>query len=105
VKQLQDIKLSDDTADRVRRNHAEAIVELQSAPFSGGRVIGGVTLGDGVETPIAHGMGRAPRWVCHSPVRGASTSGRIEEVRRDAKLVILQATGYGAAITIDLVVL
>lgn len=89
--------------ERIRRNLAEAIRELQGLRVL--RVIReGVELADGVATPIAHNLGRrAFVWV--SPARGASTSGRIEEVRDGSydmtKYVVLKATGFGATVLVD----
>lgn len=102
---LTPVKLEDETAERVRRNHHDAIKELQALPFAGGVVIAGVTLADAVSTPIAHGLGHTPIWCAPSPPRGASATGRIEEVSRDSKLIYLKATGWGATITIDLAVM
>lgn len=103
------LSLEDQTADRVARNHADAISELQALPCVGLKVIGPVQLKDGVETPIAHGLGRKPLMTWHSPPRGAAATGRIEEVRSGSydreKLVVYKATGWGATITVDVAVL
>jgi hypothetical protein len=58
--------------------------------------------GGGVTVP--HGLGYAYSHVSVSPVRGASSTGRIAEDRTvDAKkFVRLTATGFGAAVTVDL---
>jgi hypothetical protein len=108
VKRIAAIKLEGDT-ERVRREHHDAIVELQSLPAAGMRVIEGVTLADGVTTPVAHGLGRLPVWICPSAPRNATSTGRIIEVRSGSydrsKVVALQATGWGATITIDVVAL
>ena len=89
-------------AETTRRTHEACILELQA---SGPRVIADVELADGVERPIAHKLGRKPVFVTTSPPRGASTSGRIEEVRSGsydrAQVVVLKATGWGATITVD----
>lgn len=99
--------LPDPVLERVRASHHEAIRELQSAPLAGGLVISGVELADGVPTPIPHRLGRAARWVSTSCVRGAATSGHIEEVRTGAdrdRYVTLKAVGWGATINVDVVV-
>jgi hypothetical protein len=105
VKQLLTIALQGD-ADRVRRNHAEAIGELQGRPLVGANIVGDVSLADGVATSVAHGLGRPARFVVASAPRGAVTSGRIEEVRGThdrAKYVVLKASGWGATIVVDVV--
>jgi hypothetical protein len=103
VKPPTDITLDDAKAERVRREHHEAIRGLQRRPEI--VVIKDVTLVDSTIKEIAHGLGR-PVTVMVSPVRGASTSGRIEEVRSASydrsKYVVLAAAGWGATITVDL---
>lgn len=97
--------VNDAESDRVARSHARAIGELQKLPAVGMRVIAGVELADGVDTPIAHGLGRAPVFVRESSPRNPSTSGRVEEVRSAGydrgDVVVLRATGWGATITVD----
>lgn len=99
--------LRDELLERIRQNFYDAIRELQLLPAAQLALIENVELADGIPTPIAHGRGRKVR-VFVSPVRGASTSGRIEEMRdgyrRDTH-VTLKATGFGATVTVDLVVL
>lgn len=95
----------DGDAERVRREHEQAIRALQDLPGTATRIINDVGLTDGVETPIAHGLGRVPRMVTPSPPRGPSSTGRIEEVRSSShdrtKFVVLKASGWGATITVD----
>lgn len=98
---LLPVKLADEQLERVRRNHADAIGELQKLPSSAARIVYNVSLADGVSTPIAHGLGRRPTFVSHSVVRGASTTGRIVETNRDDRFVYLTAADWGATITID----
>lgn len=106
--QLLATKLADTVLETIRRNFAEAITELQKLPFAGARIISGVVLADGVETPIAHQLGRLPLFVVASIPRGALSAGRIDEIRNGtvdrSKLLKLKASGYGAVITVDLVV-
>ncbi len=101
-------ELADPDAEIVRRNHADGIAALQKAAASIPVVIAEVTLADGVETPVAHRLGRKPLWVRESCPRGATATGRVVEVRTGsydrAKVVVLQATGWGATITVDLLV-
>jgi hypothetical protein len=95
--------------ERIRRNLVEAIRELQLMPGATARHIKDVELASGVNTPIAHKLGR-PVFVTVSPVRGPSSTGRIEEVRDTdvtriyprSEFVVLVATGWGATITVDL---
>lgn len=98
-------RLADEAAERARRNHEERLVELQQLPCVGLTPLGEISLVDGVATPIAHGLGRKPLMVFVSPVRGASSSGRVEEVRGAphdrTRVVVLKATGFGATVTAD----
>lgn len=108
MRQLSAIKLEGD-AERVRREHADAIAELQKLPAASLTVLAGIELEDGVATPIAHGLGRKPLWVSPSAPRDATSTGRIAEVRSGSydrsRFVVLQADGWGATITIDLAVM
>ena len=91
-------------ADRTRLKLEECVRQLQDLPSSSTRIISGIVLADGVETPVAHKLGRAPAFVRESCPRGAVTTGRIEEVRGSndrTQIVILKATGWGASITVD----
>lgn len=95
--------------EHIVRNLREVVRELQLLPFASAKVAKvAVVLADGVPTPIPHGLGRRA-FVWHSPPRGASTTGRIEEVRDSShdsnKFVVLKATGWGASITVDVCVL
>jgi hypothetical protein len=103
------LRLSDPDAERVRREHHDKIVEIQQKPAIGMAVIAGISLVDAVATPIAHGLGRVPIFVKASDPRGASATGRIEEIRDGSQnrqqVVVLKATGWGATIMIDVMVL
>lgn len=103
------IALPEPTADRANRNHEERLRSLEQAPSALLDVIPSVALKDGVATPIAHKLGRPARWVRESCVRGAATTGRVEEVRSGQydrrEYVVLKATGFGATITVDVAVL
>lgn len=106
---LLSIRLPDEQIERVRRNHHDALVELQRLPLSSARILEGVELANGIATPIPHGLGRSPLFVLPSAPRGASSTGRIEEVRdsgfpRD-RYVTLRATGWGATIALEVLVL
>lgn len=102
-------RLRDDETEAARRDLADRIVELQGLPCVDLGVLENIELKDGVETPIAHGLGRRPVWVKESTVRGATATGRIVEIR-DAKydrtkVVVLKASGHGATIYVDVAVL
>src|SRR4051812_47181094 len=107
-------QLADRDADQVRRSHADAIRELQVAPASSMRVLRDVQLPNGVEVPIAHKLGRAPAWVKESAPRGAATTGLVRDMGSvtaagvpidRAQRIVLRADGYGATITVDVMVL
>lgn len=103
------LRLADDATDRVRRNHEDRILELQKLPAASLKVIPAVSLADGVTTPVAHGLGRAPTWCQASIPRGAASAGYLVEIRDGsvdrAKYVALQANGYGATVTVDVAVI
>lgn len=96
------LKLDDEKAERVRRSHEAALLELQARPASGERIVT-VSLADGKATPVAHGLGRAPIMVTPSIVRGAASAGYIVETRDGdrTKAVTLTANGYGATVTLE----
>ena len=102
--------LPDVASEQVRRDHAQAIAELQKAPAASTQIINGVELANAAYTRVPHGLGRAPRMVTISPIFAGSapTSGRIFEERgaaagaNRAKAIVLYATGYGSAITVDI---
>lgn len=99
------LRLDDEAAERVRRSHEAAIVELQSVPAVAMVVVSGVVLVDGIATTVAHKLGRKPLWVGISVPRGGVTAGLLVEVRDGAqdltKLVVITASGFGATITVD----
>lgn len=109
LRRIAGTRLEDPALEQMRIQHHEAIAELQGLPASAARVMEGVSLADGIVTPVAHGLGRPARWVGVSPPRGPVTAGIIEEVRDGShdrrKVVALKATGWGATITVDVVAL
>lgn len=98
------IEVADEAAERVRRSHHDALAELQGLALAGARILQGVTLEDGVAKTIAHGLGRKPAYVSAGIPRGAIAAGYVVETSRDARSLVLTASGYGATITVDLVV-
>lgn len=107
MNQLLPITLDDEKVERVRRSHHAAIQELQRLPLVRAVTIADVTLADGVVTPIAHRFGRRVM-AFPSGIRGAVSSGRIVESRDGnydrSQFLVLTASGWGAVITIDLLV-
>ena len=109
-----DLRLVDSTSERVRQSHHDKIVELQGVPLVGARILSGVELIDSTLTPIAHGLGRAPIFVCPSSPRAVTSatpitgSGRIVEVRDGSqdrtKIIVLEAVGFGVTVGVDLAV-
>lgn len=95
-------------AEQVRASHDRAIRELQASPLARASIVADVELPDATEIPIRHGLGRPARALI-SAARGASSTGRIEEVRSSeynrSKVIALKATGWGATITVDVVLL
>lgn len=93
--------------DRSLQAHRLALQELQEAVLTEAVVVP-TSLPDATDVEVRHGLGRLPVWVAPSAVRNASSSGRIEEIRdtnRDRrKVVVLRATGWGATIDVDVVV-
>lgn len=93
----------DQGQDRERRAFAEKVTELESrAPRR--VVIRDLELPDGVPVDVPHRLGVRPM-VKTSPVRDASSTGRISELRPDSRdprrFVVLQADGFGATVRVD----
>lgn len=108
---------ADPAADRVAAATAQSIHELQLLPAAGIRVVSDVELADATNVYVAHKLGRRPGCVIVSAVRGALSAGVIRDVS-DGKLtgvfagpvdrdryVVLRADGYGAPISVDLMVM
>lgn len=93
-------------AERNRREHAQAITDLQALPSSSARIIPAVVLVSGVTTTVAHGLGHVPTMIVVSVPRGAVLAGYVTELRVASvdrtKYVQLVANGYGATITVDI---
>jgi hypothetical protein len=102
-------RLADPAAERLLRELLRQVEDLRRRPATGLTVLANVELEDGVETPIAHGLGRAPALAWWSLPRGPATVGMVEEVRSDAfnreDHLVLKASGFGATITLDVGVL
>lgn len=100
------VKLDDSKAEQVRRNHHDALLELQRVAISRDNIVT-VTLREGQETKVPHRLGRSPTMVIYSPIRGAVATGRIDDVRREdrSKALTLTAIGWGADITLEVLVI
>lgn len=69
-------------------------------------VVTGVELANGVTVTVTHNLGRAPRMRPFiSALTGATASGRVNLIASTDKHVQLQANGYGATVTVDVLVL
>lgn len=101
-------QLDDKKADEARRAIVEKVAELQKLPLVDAQIIEDVELANGVTTPVAHKLGRRPKFVTVSSVRGAATVGMVQEVRGGnedpSRVVALVASGYGATIKCSVVI-
>lgn len=104
---LKALRLADTGAEEVRRNHGQAIAEIQALVERD--IINDVVLEPSTETRVPHRLGRTPQMVVVSPIfDGSSSNGRILEIRTSndrAKAIVLYATGFTTAITVDVQVL
>jgi hypothetical protein len=99
------VQLADPVAERANRNHRERIDEIQKQPAVAARVVRNVALPNATQVSVPHGLGRVPMFVAPSPARGGSSNGAIAEVLRNATVVVLEASGWGATVTVDLMVM
>ena len=106
-------QLSDETAERVRRNHERRLAELELSPQP--IVIKGVFLANGVTTPVAHRRGRPVSVFISPPRRNGAGLASPFIVRVDGstdpggadpdQFVTLLAGGWGGTgIRVDLLV-
>jgi hypothetical protein len=113
MKTLLDSQLSDATAERVRRSHAEAITEIQDLPATSIRCIPNVELPNAVGVQVPHRTGKKVRcWT--SPPRGGGAGGGIFDFgattpagrpNDQTQFVCLFATGFGATVVVDVFVM
>ena len=98
----------DPKIDRALTDHKATIDKIAEQPGVGLAVLSDVELLDGIETPVPHKLGKAPSAVTVTAVRGALLVGSVSDVRTGtydrAQYVTLKASGYGATITVDVVV-
>jgi len=102
-------RVADPETDRVLRDHHRLLVELLALVMAGARIVPDVVLADATDTTVAHGLGRPARWVQASCARNGTTGGTVLEVRSGTvdrnEFVVLRAVGFGATVTLDLLVL
>lgn len=103
-------RLSDSDAEDVRRNHERRITELQQMPAASMVIVRNVALPSGTAIPVAHGLGREPRWVGVSLVRGSTSAGAVSDLGFTdpsgnpidrSKVVMLFALAFGSTVTVD----
>ena len=109
-------RITDPAVRQVLDDHKRAIEDTAKLPGAGLRVIPNVQLADGVDTPVAHGLGRPPSWVRESCPRGLTSSvlgatGRVVRILSitgpsadPSRFVVLRAAGWGATIEVDVLV-
>jgi hypothetical protein len=97
------VPVKDPETDRALEDVRRTISDLRKAQP---RLIESVSLANGTRTVIKHGQGRKYVAVFPSAIRGASATGRIveEEPTDRTREIWLTATGWGGAITVDLMV-
>lgn len=96
--------LPDVAEERARRVHEQRIDQLQKAPLAQARLLRDVLLTNGVNTAVAHGLGRRASVFLSQPREFSSTIGTITEQRVDdidpRRFVVLRATGWGGSSTV-----
>lgn len=104
-------KFADETLDRVIRNIHQRIDEIAGVRLVRGRLIQGVKLADGVETPVAHDLGHRAILFIGVPRQGnfSASNGRLmdlTDIRADKinsyTHSMLKATGFGGTLTVDI---
>ena len=98
------IQIADVTADRSVSAVRNVVKDVVGIPLLNGRLIADVNLADNATVRIPHRLGRKWQgWILTS-FRGASTTGRLEDVSAlDAEThLTLKATGWGATVTASL---
>lgn len=100
-----DERTTPDELERIRRNMSDAIRELQLGVLPRA-IIKGIELPNGAPITITHKLGRSPIVFVSPPRNAVTTGGSIIEVGGQPReqFVVLQADGWGATITVDLVV-
>jgi len=111
---LLESRINDATTQSVVASHAVTIKEIMALPASEIRVIGPVQLPDNVGVQVPHGLGRKPLAFFLSPPQGAAAAGVVRDFgsvtpagapNSQTEFLSLRATGYGATITVMVMVL
>lgn len=108
-------QLTDQPDERIRQNHEQRILELQTAPTASWVNLGDFHINNGATTIVPHSLGRVPLQVLLSPPKipsiapGLTTGGIImdligKEIDRTKQLVLF-ASGYGIAIDVTVSVI
>ena len=93
----------DQAIEEIRLAHARAISLLQKDLNERSVVLlVNVELADATDVQIAHKLGRVPKFITPSCVRGASTGGAVVEISRDAKFIVVRAIGFGATVRAEI---
>lgn len=106
-------RLADETAERIRRNHEQRLLEAEARPRP--VIIADQVLAPGANVAVAHKLGRRPQWVGVSCVRGALNVGIVRDVTAGppglfnspvdpTQVVMLRADGYNATVTVNVLV-
>ncbi len=99
-------RLADDQTEIARSSIEDRVRRLENAPLAGAKILRAISLEDGIQTAIPHGMGRKVRPYL-SPPATPSATGRIEDqtgLSSDyppSQYIILEANGFGATILVD----
>jgi hypothetical protein len=101
-------ELADETAERVRQSHEQAIGELQDVAIMRGKLIKDIELPDLTEVTVAHGLGHRATLFFGIPLQlqGGAATGRIMDITLlrtvDANnFSVLLASGFGVKIKIS----
>lgn len=92
------VREPEDPFQREVKRFIAAQSALDLAEFS---LLGSISLPAATSVRITHGLGRTPKGIFLSPIRGSTTPGVITEISRDTNAITLQANGYGATISVD----
>lgn len=105
------VSLSDETAERARRNHDERISELQDVPIVRGRLFREIELPNATDAPIHHGLGRIATVIPGAPYSkdGAESTGgilrdrtRLTTDKYDPRnYAVLRASGWSTTMYVD----
>lgn len=93
----------DQKVEEIRIAHARAIGALQKDLNERASVVlTNVELPDATDVTLGHKLGRLPKFIAASCVRGASTGGAVIEISRDPKIIVVRAIGFGATVRAEI---